>query len=210
MANKMIIGAAAGALSLFALTGAASAASVTFDSFVSNDSDPLGATVTVTDNMDGTFGVSLDLADSDEGTLTGFYLGTNKGLLCTDVSVAAGAPSYTGCYDNPTDIPNNANLNGLISDYGVFDFALSYPIGGNDESILVDETDLPLTLFNVSSDGLTLDHFTSVGLRFQDSNAPGGSEKLFSDTVAPIPVPAAGFMLLAGLGGLAAARRRKN
>ena len=39
----------------------------------------------------------------------------------------------------------------------------------------------------------------------------GLSNLTFFDTsVAPIPLPAAGWMLLAGIGGLAAARRRKN
>ena len=211
MTSKVIMGAAA-ALSVFALSGAANAASVTFNSFVSNDSNPLGATVTITESGMNMFDVSLDLADGDTGRLTGFYLGTSldepNDVRCSQLSFNASfdAPS---CNDSGAPANNNSNLNGLIDNYAVFDFSLAYPQQGN--ANYIDETDLPVVLFTITSDMLTLADFENVGLRFQASNAPGGSEKLYDDNpMSPVPLPAAGFLLLAGLGGLAAARRRAN
>ena len=222
MTRNVFKGAAIGALSLFALAGTANAASVTFGNFVSNDSSPLDATVKIEQNMN-MFTFSLDLADGDTGRITGFYVGTTGDVQCSSVTALLGSPT---CSNDPSGGNNNNNLNGLIgngaeavaANYNIFDFKLTYPQQGNELDI--DEKLFPVTLFKITSDTLTLADFENIGLRFQDSNAPGGSEKLFSDKpvmdkpdtpdMPAVPLPAAGFMLLAGLGGLAAARRRTN
>lgn len=72
-----------------------------------------------------------------------------------------------------------------------------------------------LNFFNFTiASGLALDDFLgdSFGIRAQSTGPTGDdSLKLIDfERVPPIPVPAAGFMLLLGLGGLAAVRRRKT
>ena len=63
--------------------------------------------------------------------------------------------------------------------------------------------------------------FSTAGLLNGGGNQPNISNVVFFDSFTfpgggggenppPVPLPAAGFMLLAGLGGLAAAKRRKN
>lgn len=49
-----------------------------------------------------------------------------------------------------------------------------------------------------------------AGMRFQQVNAGAGSDKLnyIGTPMSPVPLPAAGWMLIAGMGGLFAMRRR--
>ncbi|MDO5704531.1 MAG: VPLPA-CTERM sorting domain-containing protein, partial [Paracoccus sp. (in: a-proteobacteria)] len=50
--------------------------------------------------------------------------------------------------------------------------------------------------------------FTGISW-FQIASSQGGNVRFDDISVAPVPLPAAGLMLLAGIGGLAALRRRK-
>ena len=65
-------------------------------------------------------------------------------------------------------------------------------------------TTLVMPVFNLASFGLTGDWF--------GAGAPNSksSYRISSITVASVPVPAAGLMLLAGLGGLSALRRKRR
>lgn len=60
-------------------------------------------------------------------------------------------------------------------------------------------------LFKVSEPGFTFTNFTLTS-----SVSKGISHISFYDTMAPIPLPAAGWLMLAGLGGLVAVRRRRR
>ncbi len=67
--------------------------------------------------------------------------------------------------------------------------------------------------FNILAAGLTSLDFTHVGLRLHGVGVPPddeGSLKIINDKPSVIPLPAAGWMLLMGIGGLAAARRMKK
>ena len=90
--------------------------------------------------------------------------------------------------------------------------------GGSDQN----EGGASIALYNFfdgdfSYDAATMTYsgtFSTEGLFNNGGQTPGISNVTFFDTGMPdmpqVPVPAAGFMLLAGLGGLAAARRRKT
>lgn len=65
-------------------------------------------------------------------------------------------------------------------------------------------------VFDVAAIG-KLSDFTQIAFRAQSTSNPEGSIKadLLPD-IAPIPLPASAFLLMAGMGGLAALRRRKK
>ena len=200
------------ALAAVGFAGPAAAATVTFGSFTSNDSQQLNPTVSITETAAGMFDVSIGaLPAGESGFVTGFFLGTTGDISCGSVTISAvGA----GACDDDGELGGNANLNGLLpgNDYSVFDFAIGYPQQGNANRL--DSSEFPTLAFSIAAAGTALSDFTAIGLRFQGvtfADGSEGSDKLFDDDpVAPVPLPAAGWMLLAGLGGLGVARRRRR
>ena len=94
-----------------------------------------------------------------------------------------------------------------------------YVKGGNLGGVLFtyDESDFSYDATTMTFSGT----FSTAGLLNRGGNQPDISNVVFFDSFTfpgggggenppPVPLPAAGFMLLAGLGGLAAAKRRKN
>ena len=202
MQSRLIMGAAAGVLSLFALSGAASAASLTFSDFTSTNPDQLDPTVTITENGLN-FDVSLDLADGQFGNLTTFYIAADGDLSCGSLTNFSTSP--TSCVTNLSNVPNDGSINPLDDDFD-FDLALTFLQTGSNKV----DVALPFS-FSIVETMLELSDFEAIGLRFKSSSNAGGSDKLVgTPDMTPIPLPAAGWMLIAGLGGLAAARRRKG
>ena len=204
MTSKMIMGAAAAALSFLALSGAASAASVTFSDFTSTNEDQLNPTVTITEDGND-FDVMLDLASGEFGNLTTFYLAADGNLGCGSLTNLS--TGFTSCTDDPSTITGDGSINPLNDDYD-FDLAFTFRQTGSNKV----DVALPFS-FTISDpdDNFALGDFEAIGLRFKSSSNAEGSDKLVgTPDMTPIPLPAAGWMLLAGLGGLAAARRRNN
>jgi hypothetical protein len=99
-------------------------------------------------------------------------------------------------------VGGGVNLNGLTAE--LFDVGFRFAQTGIYPTALV---------FSVSDLGgtLTLDDWTRVGLRFQTVGADGeGSDKLLSSTVGEVPLPAALWLMGAGLAGLGFASGRKR
>jgi len=192
----------------FALAGsAASAATVSFvgsadgtDYQIDFSDDAAGlidVTVTATANPNNAdlFGLAFDWLGAPAPIASDFnFVSSNTGegitAVCTDTVFCGGGLNFSGT--------------------GVT--AFDYIIRMGDAGLFNGSQFLNFFNFNIASN-LGLDDFLgdSFGIRAQSTGPDGeGSLKLVDfERVPPIPVPAAGFMLLLGLGGLAAVRRRK-
>lgn len=152
-------------------------------------------------------------AGATESTLTGFALNVFGGASFIDGSFVAG--SYLDTLISPVDAQpfgpfdlaaaDNSNYNGGNANAGLATgvsdtFSMSFSTG------LLDAFDLEGAFYS----GLMGENTSAV--RFQQVNAGAGSDKLINPDVVSsvVPLPAAGWMLLAGVGGLAAMRRRRK
>jgi hypothetical protein len=216
--------AAAAMLALAA--GTASAATITFGNYASsNVGDSLSPLVTVSDEVAGGFLVTVTHVAPSNGSLNlvAFDLGTavftsgnvtnvrDNGAAMTLASPCPGGQGpAVGSYCFGTSVPLGGNSNTLNPfDSTPFDVVLAF---NNQDG--VGRLGAPLT-FQISNLGgtLTLDSFRSVGLRFQDANNDAGSDKLVGTPVGTpsvVPLPAAAWLLVGGLAGLAALGRTRR
>ena len=198
---------------------AASAATITFGSFYSNSSVEPTPSVTVAD-IDG--GVSVAVSSSGiTGKLSGLaFEVSDKDVsfgdltnLSTAIKVQGGNGSNSGPQFREDDnAMGNINFNSSGFDAyfsqigsGTFDFIFE----------LASQTTISTTPFTFDIGGVSTGDFDLVGLRFQSiTGGTVGSSKIVGvpntpDQPTPVPVPAAGLLLIGGLGGLAALRRSR-
>ncbi|AXI47009.1 hypothetical protein C1J03_13855 [Sulfitobacter sp. SK012] len=209
------------AASLF-VASTASAAVVSFESYTFNDTpNSVLPFVTVTDTgVVGEVEVNVGLLGStvNVGTLTGLFFDFGGSANYDDIYFNLGSDplaAFEAVSFDTNDAGMGANLEGDMDDMtvgmqssGDFDLAIRF------DKLSVYPTSQS---FFLSGEFFAMD-FTRVGLRFQEvgvGQLGGGSNKMIGIPGTPppvneVPLPAAGWMLMAGLGGLAAARRRRR
>lgn len=125
----------------------------------------------------------------------------------TLTSPVAGSVSEALAF-NIDNTPNNPADNILALTFS--DFGLSLPTGVGDLTLLGFSFDL---ISPISGETLVVSNVTG-GVRLDWTNPENNISTLgiyaSFDGPAPIPLPAAGWLMLAGLGGLAAVRRRRK
>lgn len=188
--------------------GMAGAATISFTNFSSSNSHQLSPTVTVNDDTAGQFDVSVSISAPDVGSLVGLFMEVDNATI-SEADIFNESFSHIGFAQNTQTLSPDVNLNGLTNH--PFTFALEY-----DKD---DQIGLVALTFSIVDMGYSLMDFSMVGLRFKESNNNAGqtgndeSDKLFSSTTIappPVPLPAAGWLLMGALGGLAAMRRVKK
>ena len=227
--SVLAAGTIAGAAMAFTAAGA-SAATVTFSDWKSTNDEQLHPVLTITEILGG-FEISSELLSPDLGTLVTLFFDFGTGLTndalssLSMVSIAPNTPvgnlfsfvftNGIGSTPQGAACGNDGAINGEgLGNLPTFEGVACYKsTGPNWPSREVN----PVTLQIKDPDSiLTLASFEGIGLRYKESNngGPGNSDKLFSatpDVPAPIPLPAAGLLLVGALGGLGiAARRRKD
>lgn len=140
------------------------------------------------------------LGDTDENRITAFAFGTSPTLTIDDITVASGDTTYKVTDSFQAGFQNLFGIDLCVFASNKNCQSASSEFVGSGESI-----DLQLGLTVASS---TLD-FTGFAVRMA-SLAEGDSAVFEHSSVTPIPLPAAGWLLLGGLGGLAMLRRRRK
>ena len=97
------------------------------------------------------------------------------------------------------------NFNGTNSSPAPFDYIIRIGQNGGGANFVAS------VVFDVTTAGsLANNPFSLFGVRAQSTSGPEDSIKFGLVQLPPVPVPAAGFLMLGALGGLAALRRRRK
>jgi hypothetical protein len=198
----------------------ASAATVDVDSFTDTLTTgdvvgSAGATTTVADALGSYLGTNREITASIEETVMGGISGVaassnrffNGRFEFEAASEARGSWSllYTGI--SSFDFTNTLlAFDDVISD-AVFDLTVSIN-GGAPVAFVIPELSMETAAFNISAIP-GADAVTSLFIR-GESREFAGDISFDLITTTPIPVPAAGLLLLGGMGAFAAVRRRKH
>ncbi len=220
--------AAAGAAITIALATSASASVLTFGpgGTTYNEDGQIPYTVRIDDNTAGKFTVQVSTnagSGDDTGDILGFGFDTSlTGLSSFDLLSSSTGEGITGLYADASSCGSGCNFNGTSVVADPFDYILRIGDQGSSNGLLTDFA------FTIATDqALTATSFTRVGFRTQsvglfpdggngsakDVNGnpvftpgtPGGEEP----GASPVPLPAAAWMLLAGIGGLFGMARRR-
>lgn len=130
------------------------------------------------------------------------FAGSPEGVPVT----AAFDATFDFGHDETTNTANTAGCGaGQISGTPCDDIVTVTAQGGASEAVQVGDTEYIFTLLGFSPDGV------NFGSQFFTEEGQTNSQDLFfSYSVSVVPLPAAGWLLLCGIGGLAAVGRRRK
>lgn len=179
---------------------AANAATISFTNWQSTEGELVTPTFTVSEIAGGfEVTIGIDGASDNLGLLSGIFFDLSDDIEESDISFPIAIANFA---NNTLNVGGGVNLNGLTGD--AFDVGFRFAQTSVSPVALV---------FTVSDLGiLTLADWTRVGLRFQTVGLDGElSDKLLSATpVSDVPLPAAAWLMIAGIAGLGAASRGKK
>jgi hypothetical protein len=199
-----------------AMSSVASAATLTFGptGWDYNEDGQVPWVVSVNDDTANLWTVAVSIASgvgTDTGTILGFaFDSVLTGLTSSSfafVSSNTGGP-IADRFENALTCGGGCNFNGATAD--PFDWIIRLGGAGASDGLL---TSVSFTIATLED--LMPDSFTRFGIRAQAVGpGPNGGDDSAKDIFivpppATVPLPAAGWLMLAGLGGIAAFARRR-
>jgi hypothetical protein len=172
-----------------------------------NGGDPVdtltaSAVFTLTSVSNGAWAFNLVLTNTSASAVEGFLtaLGFN-----TDPNA-----TMTNFVDSDADGIQFVGGSGAIPGYNTELCVWEGPVcqgGGPDHSLTSGKSDTMSFVLNTAVDAASL-MFSNFAVKVQGAGPEGGSYEFGGRIPAPVPLPAAGGLLLAGLGGLALLKRK--
>lgn len=197
------------------LAGQASAASISFLANTQQGSDALAVDVTLTDvgsTVRFDLAVNAAAGGGNIADLQGFFFDIGGTFGSGYTAVGADVTAFDADENSVNNLGGGVNING--GGQNAFDFGVRFGTSG------IGKDDIQTTSFVFGLTGGTVsiaDFFgQNVAIRGTSTGLPGsnrgGSSKTEGTvpTPSPVPLPAAGWMLIAGLGGLGAMRRLRK
>jgi hypothetical protein len=211
---KTTVGAFALGLASLCATGS-NASQISYNTFVTttdNAGATPNATIVVDDNTAGLLSFAISTAGAVTGGLSGvgFIVNANlAGMTASDIQNESAAIQDFGL--NAVKLGGGANFEGTYTN------SINGPLFGF--LLRLNKVDTSTTPFTFAIDDSLFDlgDLGLAGLRFQNVAGPGitqDSAKMIGvpgvGTPPPVPLPAAGWLLIAGIGALAAARKARR
>ena len=195
----------------------AQAAVITFSDFTHLGSDDVDYIVTIEDDAEAGvsanhFKISYQVDPSSTLTtakFTGFFFDANNAYNSSNLGLSNETVASCGLGFDTHHITGNcgSNLN-LGAQAGAFQ-GYDWDVGitwknSNDLS------NGQVQSFKIAALNLSINDFSNIGLRGQDTNGSGGSAKEFQSTPNAVPVPASAWLFFSAITALLAVRKKHH
>lgn len=193
------------------------AAMVTFANFSHLGSDSIDYIVTIEDDAEAGvsanhFKISYQVAPSSTLTtakFTGFFFDANNVYNSSNLGLSNESVASCGLGFDTHHITgscgSNLNLGAQAGAFQGYDWDVGITWKNSN-----DLSNGQVQSFKIAALNLSINDFSNIGLRGQDTNGSGGSAKEFQSTPNAVPVPASAWLFFSAITALLAVRKKHH